>query len=205
MGREKGGKDMVRGIRGVAMNVGELAPEYERLWKSAIIRPEKEPRVKALCGLIAKGEERYKFVAEVVGCPWQLIACIHNMEAGLNFKAHLHNGDPLSARTVHVPRGRPKTHAPPFTWVESAIDAVGIISGWDQWDDWTISGSLYMLERYNGWGYRKYHPSVLSPYLWSWTNHYTKGKYAADGKWDGSLVSQQCGCVAILKTLGWEG
>ena len=30
---------------------------------------------------------------------------------------------------------------------------------------------------FNGWGYRLYHPNVKTPYLWSYTDKYSKGKY----------------------------
>ena len=56
--------------------------------------------------------------------PWYVVGLIHTMESSGNFAAHLHNGDPLSARTTHVPAGRPKAGAPPFTWEESATDAL---------------------------------------------------------------------------------
>jgi lysozyme family protein len=46
-------------------------------------------------------------VAGEVGIPWYVVAVIHNMEAGQNLRTHLHNGDSLTARTVHVPAGRP--------------------------------------------------------------------------------------------------
>jgi lysozyme family protein len=45
------------------------------------------------------------------------------------------------------------------------------------------------------------HPEVLTPYLWSFTNHYTKGKFVADGKFDANAVSKQCGAAAILKLM----
>jgi len=71
----------------------------------------------------------------------------------------------------------------------------------DEWDDWSVIGALYKWERYNGFGYRKYHPEVLSPYLWSYTNHYTKGKYVKDGKFDTEAVPRQCGAAAMLRVL----
>ena len=52
------------------------------------------------------------------------LGIIHSLEAEFNFNTHLHNGDPLSAQTVHVPRGRPPTGNPPFQWLDSAIDAL---------------------------------------------------------------------------------
>ena len=86
------------------------------------------------------------------------------MESSLNFKRHLHNGDPLTARTVHVPSGRPRQGDPPFTWEQSAADALTLRNLGPR-TDWSLSGTLYALEGYNGWGYRRYHPEVFSPYL----------------------------------------
>ncbi|MEX5684106.1 alpha/beta hydrolase [Pseudomonas silesiensis] len=40
--------------------------------------------------------------------------------------------------------------------------------------DWSLPGTLFQLELFNGVGYRFYHPHVLKPYLWSYYNHYKK-------------------------------
>lgn len=126
------------------------------------------------------------------------------MEAGLRFTGHLHNGDPLTARTVHVPKGRPKTGNPTFTWEQSAADALQIAK-LDSWDDWTVPGVLYKLEAYNGFGYRTRHPEVLSPYLWAASNHYTRGKYVADGTFSPTAVSKQCGGAVLLRRMAEAG
>jgi hypothetical protein len=126
------------------------------------------------------------------------------MESSQNFKKHLHNGDPLTARTVQVPAGRPKTGNPPFTWEESATDSL-LLKKLNTWTDWTIPGTLYKLEEYNGWGYRRFHANVLSPYLWSFTNQYKSGKYVQDGKWSATAVSQQCGAAALLRRMAEKG
>src|SRR5207248_2062642 len=88
----------------------------------------------------------------------------------------------------------------PYTWEESAEDAIRQ-KNLHTWTDWRISASLYKLEAYNGWGYRMHHSKVLSAYLWSYTNHYTKGKYASDGVWDANMVSGQAGAAAILRVM----
>jgi hypothetical protein len=106
----------------------------------------------------------------------------------------------LKARTVHVPAGRPKTGKPPFTWEQSAIDALRG-RGLGAWKDWSVPGTLYQLEAYNGFGYRDHHPTVPSPYLWSFSNHYTRGKYVADGRFSPTAVSQQVGAALLLKRL----
>jgi hypothetical protein len=71
--------------------------------------------------------------------------------------------------------------------------------------DWSLPGALYQLERYNGWGYRMHHPSVLTPYLWSFSNHYTSGKYVADGTWSNTAISKQCGAGVILRRMAERG
>jgi lysozyme family protein len=53
-------------------------------------------------------------------------------------------------------------------------------AGLDHWQDWSLAGLLYRLEAYNGFGYRKHHPEVLTPYLWSFSST-TAGKYVQDG------------------------
>ena len=76
------------------------------------------------CAPSPTAKPRYDQVANATGVPWYVIGIIHEMEGGLNFTTHLHNGDPLTRRTVQVPAGRPPTGMPPFQWEESAIDAL---------------------------------------------------------------------------------
>lgn len=140
----------------------------------------------------------YEQVGDRLGIPWWFIGVVHGMEASFNLETHLHNGDPLQARTVRHPPGRPRTGAPPFTWLESAIDAL-TFEKLDQLDDWSIGKALDRLERYNGLGYRR--RGLPSPYLWSFSNHYEKGKFVADGHFDPDAVSKQCGGAVLLKRL----
>ena len=177
-----------------------LAPKYESLWASCVLLPSRKSAADLSASRIIANKARYQEVEKATTVPWFCVGLIHAMEGGLNFNTHLHNGDSLARRTVHVPKGRPKTGEPPFTWEESAIDAL-TMDGLDKVGDWTPTRLCYELERYNGTGYLKYHPTVNTPYLWSGTNLYTRGKYVADGKWDASAVSGQSGAVAILKCI----
>lgn len=179
---------------------GALKGEYARLWSSMTIRPEKRAAADSVARKILAGKDRYAAVEAATGVPWKVVGIIHAMECGLSFKGHLHNGDPLTARTKQVPKGRPTAGSPPFSWEESAIDAMRY-DGLDKVDDWSPESIAFELEGYNGWGYRNYHPTVLSPYLWSYSTHYTKGKYVADGHWDASAVSGQCGAMVLLARL----
>ena len=176
-----------------------LAAEYRRLFDTCRTQPQRRAAVERLAKQLIEQQPRYAAVAKLTRIPWAVIAVIHAMEASTRFNRHLHNGDPLHSRTVNVPAHRPLTQ-PPFTWEASATDALHY-SGLAKWRDWSTAGTLFKLEAYNGWGYRRDHRQVLSPYLWSFSEHYQRGKYAADGRFDTQLVSQQCGAAVLLKQL----
>jgi Peptidase M15 len=120
------------------------------------------------------------------------------MESGLNFQTHLHNGDRLTGRTFRVPAGRPVRGSPPFHWVDSARDALDGHKLFDE-SDWSLPRALYRLEQFNGFGYRKF--GIASPYLWSFSTIYSKGKFIADGVFNADAVSKQCGAATVLKFL----
>jgi lysozyme family protein len=181
-----------------------LRQEYQQLWESCLVRPAKVAEADSVAVKIAAQRGRYQAVAARLGIPWYAIGLIHAMECDLDFGLHLHNGDPLTARTVHVPPGRPPQGDPPFTWEASAADAL-TFTGFAASNDWSVAGLLYQLEAYNGWGYRAKHPQTLTPYLWSFSNHYAKGKYVADGKWSAKTVSQQAGAAVLLQRLAARG
>lgn len=119
----------------IALTYG-LKDEYNRLFATRALRPERASDVDAKVGKMSANKARYQAVAPALGgsVPWYVIAVIHNMEASLAFNAHLHNADPLSARTVHVPAGKPAKGEPPFTWEESAANALKD-QKWDKWND----------------------------------------------------------------------
>lgn len=181
-----------------------LRKEYETLFNTCEIRPAGAAGVQRIVDELVSNSGPYQEVEATLGIPWFFVAAIHNMESSLNFKAHLHNGDPLTRRTVQEPKGRPKNGQPPFTWQESAIDALAL-KGLGSRTDWSLAGMLYQLERYNGFGYRIYHPHVRSPYLWCQSNHYTSGKYVRDGVWSDTAVSKQCGAAVLLRRLAEMG
>jgi lysozyme family protein len=191
------------GIKSTAYSV--LKDEYQALWNTCSVTSSKY--LTSVKASILSNQARYESVSKTTGVPWKIIAVIHRMECGGSFQKHLHNGDPLTAKTVQVPAGRPKTGTPPFKWEESAIDALGY-DGLTKQKDWSVTNSLFFLEKYNGWGYRNgagqaTTPTRRSPYLWAATNHYVKGKYIADGKFDPEAVSQQIGAAALLKMLNY--
>jgi lysozyme family protein len=175
-----------------------MRDEYETKFATCTISRKAQPEAERVVVRSLKARPRYERVAAKTKVPWHVIAVIHNMECGGRFDCHLHNGDPLRRRTVNVPAGRPATGKAPFTWEESAIDAL-TYDGLSRWGDWSVAGTLYRLESYNGMGYRK--RGVASPYLWSGSQHYTSGKFVADGKYDAKAVSTQVGAAVVLRDM----
>jgi len=182
----------------------DLSQEYQKLFDTCEIRTLRQLTVEKLVDIIVQNKERYRAAGKPLGVPWFFIGCIHNMEASLNFTRHLHNGDPLTARTTHETKDRPKSGNPPFTWEESATDALQL-KNLDKVKLWSIPGILFQMEKYNGFGYRNLHPEVLTPYLWSASNHYSSGKFIADHKFDPDAKSQQCGAAVLLRRMSETG
>jgi lysozyme family protein len=182
--------------------------DYQKLYDCAIINGAK---LSLIDGLISKGisnKDRYLTVVNALGndLQWWICFVIHSMECSLNFKCHLHNGDPLTAKTIHVPINRPKRGTPPFMWEDSAIDAMRY-TGWNTIKDLSLPNILKQLEWYNGSGYAK--RGINSPYLWSATSNYgvfpNIGKFTSDGKFDPTIISQQIGAAAIIKRMDDQG
>lgn len=185
-------------------NYNDYEKGYVLLWETMLIREEKKDSVLLLVNKAKASRVRYMAISEAVHnrypksnlIPWQFVAVVHYMECNFSFKHHLHNGDSLLRRTTHVPAGRPVTGKPPFTFEESAIDAL-IYQGLHLVMNWGIPFMLYKLEAYNGYGYRGH--GINSPYLWAGSNHYTKGKYIADHVFSKTAVSSQIGAALILR------
>jgi uncharacterized protein (TIGR02594 family) len=179
-----------------------LSDKYASLWDSATLRPANVPEVTNEVAKLLALKTDYQTVEASTGTPWYVVGLIHYREASFKRDRHLHNGDPLSGRTTHVPAGHPKTGNPPFRWTDSAIDALKL-KGFHEVSTWTVERIAYQLELYNGWGYRS--RGINSPYLWSYTNHYTKGYFVADHEFDSSAVNRQAGGMALLKKLVEDG
>ena len=181
-----------------------LRDEYGRLLQTCRVRPEALEDVTNWVKRIVDNRARYSGIGDPLGIPWHIVGLTHYRECSLNFNAHLHNGDPLTARTKNEPKGRPPIGSPPFSFEESATDALQY-DGMSKWTDWSLAGTLYKLESYNGFGYRSYHPHVLSPYLWGKSNHYVRGGYPRDGVWSDTYINKQLGSAVVLRRLAELG
>lgn len=175
---------------------------YANLWDRATIRPEHQADAEKAAARISTTAARAAFehVQKLTAVPWYMVGAILWRESDLNFKAYLGNGQPLNQVTTIVPKGR----GPFASWYDGAADALTLqgIAGFDP-KNWTIERILFWLERYNGTGY--FGHAVNDPYLWSWTDFYTVGKFTTDHGFDPTAVDKQGGCVAVLKVLQAQG
>jgi lysozyme family protein len=144
-----------------------------------------------LVSLAAK--QRYQAVSAKTGVPWEFIAVAHERESSQDWTASLAQGDPWNRVSVHVPTGR----GPFKSWEDAAVDAlVNCAPHAARNTDWSIGGTLTVLEEYNGLGYAA--RGVPSPYIWSGTDQYRSGKYVRDGVYDPNAVDSQLGCAGLL-------
>lgn len=178
----------------------DLQTEYAKLWRKMQIRPEHRAEVERIAARLLANKPRYQNVSQIVGAPWFLIAALHQRESSADFTRHLHEGSPLTDRTKNVPRGRPANGHPPFSWEESAIDALTVgAHDMRRVGDWTIERVCYEAEKYNGFGYRN--RGLPSPYVWSFSTNYRSGKYIGDGHFDPHAIDKQCGVMPVIKRL----
>jgi uncharacterized protein (TIGR02594 family) len=182
-----------------AFDFETLGPEYQQYFGACSTKDSRQQETDAACARIEAAKHRYVAMSDKTGVPWYVIGLLHHMESGCNFERHLHNGDPLTARTVQVPAGRPAA-APAdgrrYTWEESAEDALLDLRSQSAW---SIERLLFHAERYNGWGYRT--RTLPSAYLWSGSNLYEKGKFVRDGVFDPEAKSDQLGVATVLRGL----
>ena len=177
-----------------------LREEYRERFRSCVIDPGRIPAVDAIVAAMEADRFRYQRVGDGLGIPWFVVAILHYLESRRDFSVHLHNGDPLTARTFTEPAGRPLAGEPPFSWEASAVDALQqrLLH---RWSDWSLEGVLFKLEAYHGWHYRLRQPAVASPYLWSFSNHYQRGKFVTTDIWNDNAVVDYCGGGVLLRRL----
>ena len=174
---------------------------YADYFWSAKLRPEMLDHIDAGVSAIVAAKPRLEKVASVVNTPWYFVGVYWFVEMGNDFSRHLHNGDPLTARTINIPAGRPEIWPPPNgedPWEYSAADAIRL-EGLANVDVGKLGELLARFERLNGLGYRQH--GLFTPYLWSGTDLYERGKYVSDGHFDPEAVSEEIGVVALLRRL----
>ncbi len=177
------------------------AENYQSLWDNMQIRDDWKSIAQNVAKKIVNGQAKYAAAVAGTTIPWWFIGVVHMMEGGLDFGTHLHNGDPLTARTVNHPAGHPAViQGLPIDWVYSAKDSI-VYERLDKVTDWSLTSVLYHWHRYNGISneYKRRH--IPTPYLWSGTQHYIKGLYTSDHHFEADRVSKQIGAAVLLRAL----
>ena len=173
------------------MSNAALAAANAARWSKAKLT--RAPAFDAVARRLVAGKARYQAISATTGVPWFVIAVIHQREASQDWKANIAQGDPWNAPSRHVPIGRG-----PFQSFESAaVDALTKcppFAGSNK--DWSVGGTLALLEAYNGLGYAT--KGLPSPYIWSGTDQYSRGKYVADHVFDPNVVDVQLGCAGLI-------
>ena len=182
-------------------------PDQIARWDSAQLNSARTVELDKTVALYERLALRYQRVQAMRtnGVPAPVVFCLHYREADNLFTSSLAQGDPLTHRSVHMPRGRIPGKNPPYTWEEAAADAL-YAPELDHLDthNWrTVQTAFDAIEGYNGLGYRAH--GIASPYLWAGTSIYTRGKFASDGRFDRLAVDRQLGCAAILLRMRTRG
>ena len=179
-----------------------LEPEYiKRLSVLKITRPSSVH--KRAAAILRRPEviANFKPVQEALGIPMVWMICSFERESGLDFRTSPAQGDRWDRVSVNVPRG-----VGPF---KSFTDAAIWSYKYDHLDTnkfpWSWPYMSYRWEAFNGFGPRDYHGRV-SGYDFAGTDQYDPptglgGKYTGDGKWSGTTVDQQLGCVPLALEL----
>jgi lysozyme family protein len=173
--------------------------EIQSKWNAAIVNRH---QVDVDTDMVLKFKPLYLPVQAQTGVPWWMVGIFDMREESFRHDKNLVNGDPLNRITTHVPKG-----IGPFTGPDAWSKAAVFAMHYSRLAVKDLIGAIIEMERYNGEGYHSHQnpaaPSTPepSPYIWSGTTIYVRGKYRADGVWDPHLIDQQSGGCAIMKSL----
>jgi lysozyme family protein len=187
-----------------AFRLSNRKPVYKQLWESCKIRAKWSDRVEEAYARISATQEREIClqIERTTTVPWWFVGILWYRESNLSHERHLHNGDPLTGKTIQMPKNRP-LHSPQngkrYTFLESAIDALRW-KGYDLAKDRSIEAWLWRLELWNGFGYALH--GMNSEYLWNGSNHFGdpphRGKFVADDEFDPNAESDQVGAATLM-------
>ena len=173
-----------------------LEPEYNNLLARMRITRHAEATIIAGKLLQFVKEGKYAEVSEKLGIPQLFIATSFEREASSDFRLSPAQGDPWNEVSRHVPKGL----GPYQSWMASAIstytserlDQIGK-------ENWTWARLCYEGELFNGFGYRAH--GVHTPYDWSGTSNYARGKFTGDHRFDFTVADQQLGIIPVARIM----
>ena len=206
----RSGKAGVAATEEGARDAGVAADEtprarLARLYAECVVRSDCVGEIDRLyVARIPENREDYREVGAELGIPWWFVGIIHALESSFDFGCHLHNGDPRSPDAPsRCPRGGPRRESRPSLGMRapstrSAVRASRAAatgrSGRPSIDsDGTTASATAVADFHR------------SPYVWSFSGHYEKGKYVADGRFDPKAVSRQCGGATLVRRLEDRG
>jgi lysozyme family protein len=191
----------------------ELRDEYQYFFDNCVVKDARKADVAGAVANVTAGRARYQATSTRLGgsIPWFFIGITHLLEGQCDFTTHLHNGDPMFRdnagartwlKTVQKPNDHPAVWPAPQgetdPWIWSAMDALRV-GGLDKATDWSVPAMLFHFEGYNGYGYRQFRNPT--PYLWSLSQIFQRGKYDRDSHYDPNALSDQCGAGLVLQAL----
>lgn len=170
-----------------------LMPEYVRLLTTMQVDPRRAPEIERWAQKLAGPMywPRYEQVQGMIAAPGELVAALDYRESSANPRCALGQGDPWSERSTHYPPGGPFP-----SWVAAAVYYLHRQHFDDHSHEWSWPYVCWKAEAWNGFGSRNH--GIHTGYLWAGTNHYQRGKYVADGKWDPTFVDQQVGVIPLM-------
>lgn len=180
-----------------AWTVANTRDGYTAQIARAEVRPSWAGKFERAASYIMQHRAKYEEVERMMDIPWQLVGALHWREASGSFAGVLHNGDKIigtGRKTYRVPKGR----GPFATWAEAAADAIRIKQK-QRPPAWDLEGVAWFMETFNGMGYKN--KGRISPYLWSGTTLYDRGKYVSDGVYSSTTVDQQIGLMPLYQLL----
>ena len=176
-----------------------LTHEYQQLGV-VLVRPAKLAEADSIATKIVAHRDRYQRVAKSLGVPWYVVGLIHALESSLDFSYAPPQRRP--AHRAHDARARrPAAAARRRSRGRRARPDALTFRGFAELEGLDDPGRALPARGLQRLGLPPAAPRRDSPYLWSFSNHYTKGKYVADGNFSATAVSQQCGAAVLLKRL----
>jgi lysozyme family protein len=180
----------------MAIDVAKLKAANAKRWAAAKLT--RGPEFGPVAARLLAGKARFQAMEARTGVPWFVIAVIKERESGADpqWLRSIAQGQPWNKVSTIVPKGR----GPFKSWEEAAYDALVNCPPYAARNkDWSIGGILTLLEGYNGFGYAQ--RGLPSPYVWSGTDQYSRGKYVADHQFDPNAVDKQLGCAGLILAL----
>lgn len=177
----------------MAVSVKILTAANANRWDRAKVKAASKASFASVAKKLVAAKDRYQDIEALTGVPWFIIAVIHQRESSQRWDRSIAQGDPWNKKSTHVPKGR----GPFKSFEDAAVDALKNCAPYAaRWKDWSPGGAMTLLEHYNGLGYAN--RGLPSPYIWSGTDQYVKGKYVADGKFSATAVDKQLGCAGLI-------